>query len=63
MSEHICHERDYCVCSSQGLEPDEKCRSHGYGEYPDRCVECGRFIGFRTVPIETIKLGRKQDAT
>ena len=53
MSSHICHKRDYCVCSSQALEPDERCEFHGCGEYPPRCVECGKFLQLQpTAPRE-----------
>ena len=41
---HICKELDYCICSSQALEPEDFCPKHGMREYPSRCVICGRFI-------------------
>lgn len=44
MKQHTCKESKTCSCSVIGLEPDEECPVHGYGEYPPRCEICGRFI-------------------
>ena len=41
---HECRREDYCRCSPVALEPDERCEIHGRGEWPPRCVECGRFL-------------------
>ena len=42
--EHECKESIYCHCYIGGDTPDEKCPIHGWGEWPPRCGECGRFI-------------------
>ena len=45
MSEpHECRESKTCMCSLTALEPNESCPVHGWGEYPPRCCECGRFL-------------------
>lgn len=44
MANHECREDRTCRCSIVGLEPNEKCPTHGAGEYPKRCGECGRFL-------------------
>ena len=41
---HVCKIDKTCSCSVVGLEPSEKCPQHGGGEYPPRCVTCGRFV-------------------
>jgi hypothetical protein len=41
---HDCKVIDYCICSSQALEPDENCPIHGYGIWPPRCMHCGKFM-------------------
>jgi hypothetical protein len=41
---HVCREGATCTCNTQALEPDENCPVHGFGPYPPRCVECGRFM-------------------
>jgi hypothetical protein len=41
---HVCAECDYCTCQAFALAPDESCFVHGIGDYPPRCVECGRFM-------------------
>ena len=48
MKEHTCKEIDYCICSSQALEPDEQCPKHGGGVWPPRCMYCGRFMKWKT---------------
>lgn len=44
MKEHLCAPFNYCICSAQALEPNERCPVHGFGFYPDKCRFCGRFI-------------------
>lgn len=41
---HKCRRDDVCCCNSMALEPDENCPVHGHGEWPLRCVDCGRFM-------------------
>jgi len=42
------HERNKsCTCSISGLEPDDDCPLHSGGEWPPRCVFCGRFMKWR----------------
>lgn len=43
IKEHICKRIDYCICSSIADEPNENCPIHGHGEFPPRCIICGRF--------------------
>jgi hypothetical protein len=44
MKNHKCKQLDYCICSIQGLEPTETRPIHGAGEWPPRCMYCGRFM-------------------
>ena len=41
---HKCKKRDYCICNMMASEPNENCPIHGHGEWPPRCVVCGRFV-------------------
>lgn len=41
---HVCRESKTCTCSLLALEPEESCPQHGVGEWPPRCVVCGRFM-------------------
>ena len=47
MKKHICKRNRSCLCSLQALEPDEQCPIHGGGEWPPRCVECGKFLAHK----------------
>ena len=49
---HICKPPDYCICSLQALEPDEKCPIHGCGDFPEHCMICGRFLKWKHDGIE-----------
>lgn len=41
---HVCKENLCCTCYSLALEPSENCPTHGCGNYPPRCMYCGRYI-------------------
>jgi hypothetical protein len=42
--DHVCEVPKSCICPINALEPDEKCPIHGAGEYPNRCIKCGRYM-------------------
>ena len=48
-SEHICHQVDYCLCDVMALEPNEDCPIHGHGEFPPRCMICGKFMKWEVI--------------
>lgn len=41
---HVCRKSRTCCCSQLADEPDESCPVHGFGDWPPRCEECGRFL-------------------
>ena len=44
---HTCREAEIaCTCIGAIYEPDESCNLHGLGEWPPRCVDCGRFLPY-----------------
>jgi hypothetical protein len=48
MSDHEHKRPRTCRCSIQGLEPNEDCPIHGFGEWPPRCEACGKFMPWRS---------------
>ena len=52
MKQHEHKRPAMCSCDIQGLEPDEECPVHGYGEFPPRCEMCGQFMKWvGSVPV------------
>ena len=47
MTDHTCTRNKSCICSTRALEPNENCPIHGLGEWPPRCVICGRFLKYK----------------
>jgi hypothetical protein len=41
---HSCKESNTCECYLLADEPAENCPVHGYGNWPPRCAECGKFM-------------------
>jgi hypothetical protein len=48
---HTCKRVEYCLCSSIADEPNEECPFHGWGEWPPRCMRCGRFMKSGCIPM------------
>ena len=44
MTPHVCRRPHTCCCCIRALEPHPDCPFHGGGEWPPRCVYCGRFL-------------------
>ena len=53
MTPHTCAPARTCLCSIVGLEPDEDCPIHGFGD-DRRCETCGRFMK-RHAPLLSIE--------
>lgn len=45
--EHKCERPNWCRCNLDALEPNEDCPIHGCGEFPPRCMYCGRFMKWK----------------
>lgn len=41
---HVCERATGCCCSVAALEPNEDCPVHSGGEWPPRCIHCGKFM-------------------
>jgi len=46
LSGHTCERPTGCWCYLLATEPAEDCPIHGSGEWPPRCVWCGRFMRY-----------------
>lgn len=44
IKKHTCERATGCCCSSAALEPDQDCPVHSGGEFPPRCIHCGKFM-------------------
>lgn len=47
MKKHKCRRSTTCTCSIIADTPNEDCPIHGHGEWPPRCVICGRFMKWK----------------
>ncbi len=48
MKGHKCKEIDWCICDQMADEPSEYCVKHGCGDWPPRCVICGKFMSIES---------------
>ncbi len=48
MDEHECKVSNACCCYIGALQPEDNCPMHGCGEWPPRCMYCGKFIKWTT---------------
>jgi len=44
IKQHKCKEIDWCICDHMQDTPNEDCLKHGFGGWPPRCADCGRFM-------------------
>jgi hypothetical protein len=57
---HNCKRLDLCICSQLSNEPNENCPIHGNGEWPPRCMICGKFMKFPTIEMIYSKVGNNE---
>jgi hypothetical protein len=47
---HTCKRNKSCTCEMWMYEPSDDCPIHMGGEWPPRCVICGRFMKWDNDP-------------